>query len=404
MAKNNNFEKRNKRDNGSGSIIKRKDGRWMGSLQIGFDSNGKQKRIYVYGKSEAEAKRKLKEKRNEYIKKDNIVERNISVKKWFSEWLEQVVKLELKPKSFDAKERCIDKFIIPELGNMKIAEVTTKDVQNLINKMTDAGYSFSQIHKVHNTISQRYKQGILTREVNFNPAQGVSIPQDNYFHSSDKDFVLTEVQIELLLKAIYEKYPNGTPIYPRGDFFVFLLYTGLRIGEAIALKWEDIDFKSKTINVNKSIAIAKNRDETLINPKTNKPYKTTKIYQDDTKTISSARVIPMSKMAQFALANIKEYNSKNEYVLANSNGVPSNPSTLNKTFKAILKRANIKGNYSLHSLRHTFASMLFSKNVDIKVVSELLGHSSTNITYKTYIHLIKNQKAQAVDLLNKIDF
>lgn len=403
MTKNNN-NKKSRRDNGSGSITKRKDGRWMGSLQVGFDSNGNQKRIYVYGKSEAEAKRKLKEKRNEYIKKDNIIERNVSVKQWFTEWLEQIVRLKLKPKSYDAKERCIDKFIIPALGYMRITEVTPKDVQDLINKMVDEGYSFSQIHKVHNTISQRYKQGILSREVIFNPALGVTIPQDNYFHSSDEDFALDETQINQLIKAIYAKYPSGTPIYPRGDIFVFLLYSGLRIGEASALKWEDIDFNKKIINVNKSITIAKNRDRTLINPKTNKPYKTVRIYQNDTKTLSSTRVVPMSKMAQFALNNMKEYTPKSEYVLANRNGVPSTPSSLNKTLKAILKRANIKGNYSLHSLRHTFASMLFAKNIDVKIVSELLGHSSTSITYKTYIHLIQKQKAQAVDLLNVIDF
>lgn len=403
MAKNIN-NKKNKRDNGVGSIVKRSDGRWMGSLQIGFNDDGKPKRVCVYGKTEAEAKRKLKEKRNEYIKNNGIVQKNISVKKWFNEWLENTMKLTLKPRSYDAKERCIDKFIVPYLGNMKITEVTQNDVQKLISNMSDKGYSYSQIHKVHNTISQRYKQGILAREVFYNPALGVVLPKETKTDSSKSGFALNKDEIDLLVKKAKETYPNGTPIYPRGDFIIFLLYTGLRIGEALALTWNDINFEQKTINVNKNVTTATNRDKNLINPKTKKPYKTITIVQDSTKTNSSTRVIPMSKMAENALKNIQKYNHNKPYVLANSQGNYCDYSNMNRMLKSMLKSAGITANYSIHSLRHTFASMLFSKDVDVKIVSEILGHSSISITYNTYVHLIKEQKAKAVGLLDIIDF
>lgn len=403
MQKSNN-QNTSRRDNGAGTIVKRADGRWMGSLQLGFDGNGKPKRVYVYGKSEAEVKRKLKNKRDEYIKNNNVIERNISVKKWFSEWLENKMKISLKPKSYDAKERCVDKFIIPELGNMKITEVTVNDVQRLINKMVKEGYSYSQIHKVHNTISQRYKHGILEREVFYNPALGVVLPKENQSNSSNEGFALNENEVKLLIEQANKKYPNGTPIYPRGDFIILLLYTGMRIGEALALTWNDIDFTHKTININKNATIAINRDKKLINPNTNKPYKTRHITQNSTKTESSTRVIPMAAMAEKALKNIQKYNGDKPYVMANSKGNIGDYSNMNRMLKGMLKGAGISTDYSIHSLRHTFASMLFHKDVDVKIVSELLGHSSITITYNTYVHLIKEQKAKAVGLLDVINF
>lgn len=404
MTKNIKQNKRNKRDNGTGSIVKRSDGRWMGSLQVGFNEDGKPKRICVYGKTEAEAKRKLKEKRNEYIKNNGVVQKNISVKKWFNDWLEDTMKLTLKPRSYDAKERCIDKFIVPALGNMKITEVTQKDIQKLISQMSADGYSYSQIHKVYNTINQRYKQGILSREVFYNPALGVILPKETKSASSQSGFALSRDEVDLLVKKAKETYPNGTPIYPRGDFIILLLYTGLRIGEALALTWDDINFEQKTINVNKNVTTAINRDKDLINPKTKKPYKTITVLQNSTKTNSSTRVIPMSKMAEKALKNIQKYNGNKPYVLANSRGNYCNYSNMNRMLKGMLKSAGITINYSIHSLRHTFASMLFSKDVDVKIVSEILGHSSVSITYNTYVHLIKEQKAKAVGLLDIIDF
>ena len=102
--KNANQPVRTRRDNGAGSITLRKDGRWMGSIQYGYKADGKPKRITVYGKTQQEVKRKLREKSEEFVKNDGNIILAKSIKDWFSEWLYKELKYTLKPKSFDAKE------------------------------------------------------------------------------------------------------------------------------------------------------------------------------------------------------------------------------------------------------------------------------------------------------------
>ena len=369
--KNTNQPVRTRRDNGAGSITLRKDGRWMGSIQYGYKADGKPKRITVYGKTQQEAKKKLREKSEEFVKNDGNIILAKSIKDWFSEWLYKELKYTLKPKSFDAKERTINKFIIPNFGYIQINQLTSKDVQALINKMVKQGYSLSQIDKVKTTIAQKYRLGMQNKE-----------------------------EVKKLTELAYKTHPNGTKIYSRGEFIVFLLNTGLRFGEATALTWDDVDFQNHTITVNKSYVTVLNRDKNNINPRTKKPYATTMVLQHSPKTTRSTRIIPLNKEAQRALKGLWDCNKKYELVCANENGNPNSSSNLNRSLKYMLKRAGISTSYSVHSLRHTFATQLFRNHVDIEIISQLLGHADTTITYNTYIHIIQAEKIEAVGSLD----
>lgn len=168
----------------------------------------------------------------------------------------------------------------------------------------------------------------------------------------------------------------------------------MRAGEALALTWQDIDFNKRTISVNKSVAVVKDR--------TGGEKKYTTIVQDMPKTKKSIRLITMNNGAYEALTYIKNINGDKKYVLARESGNVGTPRLLDKAFRLILKHCDITPSTGVHSLRHTFASILFKNGVDVKTVSELLGHSSTTITYNTYIHLIQEQKAQAVKIIDAI--
>lgn len=400
-----NDKNQSRRDNGAGTIVKRSDGRWQGAAQMGYKPDGSPNRIYVYGKTEAEAKRKLKAKLKDFTKYGGITVANQAVSTWFTDWLNGTMKTGLKPRSFESKERAIEKFIIPSLGGMKVSEVTARDVQKLINEMSENGYSLSQIQKVYNTIGQRYKQGMLDGEVVFNPAAGAKLPADKRAEENSKRVkYLSDDEVKSLKKRLSQCYPNGTPIYPRGDFLIVLLYTGMRIGEALALTWNDIDFENLTITVNKTVVQLKNKDETKINPATQKPYKNIQVLQMSTKSQSSTRTIPINQTCLNALKNIQAYNGKHKWVFANSQGNWENNSNLNRMLRNALKQAQIKESYSVHCLRHTFATQLFKKGVDIKIISKVLGHSSVSITYDIYVHVIKEQEIQALNKLDTFDF
>lgn len=399
--KNANQPARTRRDNGAGSITLRKDGRWMGSIQYGYKVDGKPKRITVYGKTQQEVKRKLREKSEEFVKNDGNIVLAKSIKDWFSEWLYKELKYTLKPKSFDTKERTINKFIIPNFGYIQINQLTSKDVQALINKMVKQGYSLSQIDKVRSTIAQKYRLGMQNNEVTINPALNAKLPASLKAEVEAKQVLaLSKEEVKKLTEQAYKTYPNGTKVYSRGEFIVFLLNTGLRLGEAAALTWDDVDFHNHTITVNKSYVQALNRDKNNINPQTQKPYAYTMILQKSPKTTRSTRVIPLNKEAQRALKGLWDCNKKYELVCANENGKPNVSSNLNRSLKYMLKQAGISTSYSVHSLRHTFATQLFRNHVDIEIISQLLGHADTTITYNTYIHIIQAEKIEAVGSLD----
>ena len=117
------------------------------------------------------------------------------------------------------------------------------------------------------------------------------------------------------------------------------------------------------------------------------------------KTMSGNRTIPMNNSAESALLELRKGNST-PYVIINSRGNQVLPSNFERSFHALLKRAEINGNYGVHALRHTFASMFFSKGVDVKIVSKLLGHSSVKITYDTYVHLFEKDIKCITDILD----
>lgn len=168
---------------------------------------------------------------------------------------------------------------------------------------------------------------------------------------------------------------------------ILSLLTGMRIGEICALKWSDIDLKKRQINVNKTlqrICIKNNKSAIQIGK---------------TKTSSGLRNIPISNFLYDFLVSIKPSN-RDTYFLTNST-TPKEPRNYRKIYKTLLKKLKIKTT-TFHALRHTFATRLIENKIDIKTISELLGHSSTNITISIYVHSEYSTKRKAVKSLDNL--
>ncbi len=187
------------------------------------------------------------------------------------------------------------------------------------------------------------------------------------------------------------KYSNGVLKYKNGWGIILMIFTGLRLGEAIALKWSDFDRENKRIKVRRNIALVKNRSS--------KGSKYNIIEQNTVKTDKSERSIPLSEKAVEALSHLEKNSST--YVMSTKDGNPIRPRNLQNLFDSMLKDTDIS-HKGLHATRHSFASMLFRMGADIKTVSELLGHTDIRITSNTYIHLIEKQKQSTIDLLDKV--
>ena len=380
------------RDRGEGSISQRKDGTWTGRIFLGRDANGKQKIKAVYGKTEKEVKKLLKEAKAEIAKYSNTNLPKITFGELLLDWQTTIKKYELKPSSYDRLEQTISCNIIPLIGYLQISALTPQDIQQFINTLTDKGYAYSTIKKAYNAVNASLKMAVERDYICKTPCVGIKLPKQIQKQKSDIEF-FNDVEVETIVKAATSKYKTGRYVYKHGYAIVLLLNTGMRVGELLALKWQNVDFQNRQIYVSETRGQIIDRDD-----KADQKY----IMADrSTKTQSSCRYIPINQKSQEALNYFKDLGYKNPYIMANSDSSVATYRNLFRVLSNILEAHNINHG-SLHTLRHTFATRLFKNGVDIKVISELLGHSDVSITYNIYTHVIQEQKKKAVDVLDNL--
>ena len=379
-----------RREKGHGSISQRKDGTWTGRIFLGYKEDGKQNVKAVYGKTESEVKRKLRSLQEEIIKYDTQNIPKLTLSELLTDWQTTIKRYELKPSSYDRLEQIIHNNIIPYIGYLQVSAITSQDIQQYINQLTDK-YSYSTIKKAYNAINAVMKLAIERDYIRKNPCSSVRLPKQMQRPKSDIEF-FTDEEVELITRAAIRKYKTGRYIYKHGYAIILLLNTGLRVGELLALKWSNVNFE------NKQLYISETRGQVIERQADEKKY----IMVDrSTKTQSSCRYVPINAKSEEALMYFKSLGYNNPYVMANSDQNVISYRNLFRILSNILEDNNINHG-SLHTLRHTFATRLFKNNVDIKVISELLGHSDISITYNIYTHVIQEQKKKAVDILNNL--
>ena len=379
-----------KRSNGEGTAPKqRKNGLWYRAIRI----EGTRERKYLYAKTKAELDKKYKEFMKQVATETLVDSSKQTVEAYMMNWLTVHKKIELKPKSYDTLENSIKHQIAPFFKNKQFFAVTHDDVQKFINKLDSDGCSYSIIRKAYLALNACYKYAMMKGQAVKNPCFSVKLPK-----KSEKDIkqiqTLSQDEISVYCKQAAAQYNNGNSIYRLGYGLILILFTGLRLGEATGLTWDDIDFEKGTLSVRKTLGYVKNRNK----EKNEKSYI---FIEGTTKSKSSDRTIPLNQTALNALSELKKINGKFDYVFSSKNGKPITPRNLNNTHDYILEQAGID-HLSIHALRHTFASQLFANKVDIKVISKLLGHSDVSITYNTYIHLMKEEMPNATAVLDSL--
>lgn len=357
-----------KRSDGEGTAPRqRKDGIWYRAIRI----EGTGKRKYLYAKTKAELDKKYKEFAKQIASGTYTKIRKQTVEEYMLNWLTTYKRIELKPKSYDTLESTIYHQVIPYFKGMQFFSVTHEDIQKFINQLNDDGRSYSIIRKAYLALNGVYKYAMMKDQLLKNPCFGVKLPK-----KAEKNVksiqVLSKEQIKLYCEHATERYGNGKCVYRLGYGLVLILFTGLRLGEAAGLMWDDIDFQKRTLKVQRTLEYVKNRNKS----ENSNHYV---LVEGTTKSKSSERTIPLNQTALSALLELKKANGGFAYVFSNAKGKPMNPRNLNRAHDCILERAGIP-HIGIHALRHTFASQLFANKVDIKVISKLLGHSDVSVT------------------------
>lgn len=374
-----------KRSNGEGSIYKRANGTWIGTITFGRNDDGTLKRKSFSGSTKNELLTKINEFRSTLINNTYLEPSKVTVKKWLSDWLENYKSIKLKPTTYDCYEMFINKTICPVIGDILLQELKPETVQNFYNKIYNKGNSLSSatVKKIHIILKSALNQAVTNGLIIKNPANKPELPVAK--KKDIKVFTLDE-------QKAFEKYAIEYRLYPA---FITNLDTGLRMGELLALTWDDIDLEKKQLYVNKNVVMAVDRTQS----DTHKSI----IPQDSTKTENSNRVIPLTKRVLSMLKELKlKQQTVSNIVFCNQKGGYMLPRNYERTFQKIIKKANIE-TCNVHTLRHSFATRLFENNVAAKTVSELLGHSSVAVTLNIYTHVLPNKKTEAVEILDSIN-
>lgn len=364
---------------------------YVGQVENGRYSNGRVKFKRFYCKSQNDVIIKMKEFRQSHILSDVTEKKSlILASDYFEQYLTQIKQKKLKPASYDRQFRTYTDQIKPLIGGYYLTDLTADIIQEqLLDVLYNKKYSFSTINKVYVLTNECLKYATTKEVLKLNPCDKIPKPKKREFGVPKTIRFFNDNEIDRFIETALSKNKRGEYIYTNGLPLIILIYTGLRGGEMMALKWEDVDLKNNYIRVHRNIAAI--RDVETNERKI--------IIQEGTKT-KNGRIVHLTKSASKYLMLLKTSKMPipKDYVVAVQGS--RDCSGLRKAYILICQKAKIDNQQGLHTLRHTFASLMIRKGVDIKIISEMLGHSSVSFTYNTYIHLIEEEKAKAIQQID----
>lgn len=370
-------------------IKKRKDGYYEQKITVSTNI-----RKSVYGATPTEVRRKARELIAEAARYDISNVKKMTLETYMTHWLEDVKKPELKPSSYDRVEQSLKYQIFPAIGHIQINALTSNDVQKMITAIISEK-SYSTAKKAYNNLNACMELGVQRGEILKNPVKGVKLPSSKVKERKEITAYSPE-EIAAIVDEAKRTYKNGTPVYRYGYLIILILNTGMREGEPLYLKWKDIDLEKRHIYIHGNVVEVKNRAEDA-----ESSY--VLLEQDTPKTDKSTRYIPLNDNAVDALEHLRKIIKNKDRVIATKNHTITSPRKVYKTMECILKKCGITDKENLvHALRHTFATTLIRNGVDIKAVSEILGHEDVSTTLNTYHHVVEQQKHSAVMTLNNL--
>lgn len=375
-----------KRANGEGSIRKRKDGRWEGRYTAGRDpTTGKPIYKNVLSKTQAETKEKLKKAIERTKELDVGKAGKYTVGQWMDVWFENYAKVKVRPSSHQTYHGYIENHIKPNIGSVPLTKLISLDLQKLYkdllksgrvkrteSKAQPKGLSAKTVRNIHQIISSALQLAKEQKLILDNPAEGCALPKQE--HREMK--VLPAEQLNSFLREAKES----------GVFELYYteLATGLRRGELLGLKWEDIDLETGSLRVRRQIA------------RINK-----EVVEAPLKTKNAYRTLALSADAVDVLKEQRKKVGNSPWVFPSPTGGPISPDSVLHMLHRILKRAGLP-KVRFHDLRHTFATLALQNGVDIKTVSGMLGHYSAGFTLDTYTHVTTSAQKEAAKTMGNI--
>jgi integrase len=357
-----------------GNLRQRTKGRWEITVDIGNDPvSGKRQQHHetVHG-NKGKAQTRLSELLTEIARKGYVkTPKDLTVAEYMSSWLKGYVEVNCAPKTIEVYSMIVNKHIIPEIGNVKLIDLEPRHLQTLYSRKKESGLGARSVRYIYSIAHEALGHAVKTEVIYRNVAQATKPPRLE--HRTIQ--TLAPEQISQLLETVQdEQYFT---------LFYLLLHTGMRRGEALALKWSYVDFGVSALGTPGYISVSESFGK-VDGQGVTKETKTAAGKRRIALPPSLVLVLKQHKEAQKAiLTSLDGKLVESEYVFCHPDRRQLDPSTVTHTFAKMLKHAGLPP-MRLHNLRHSHATLLLSAGVHPKVVQERLGHSSIRTTLDTY--------------------
>ena len=347
-----------------------------------YDSKGKRHQVERAGTESKKETRKMGKAAEAAIKASCVQPSSVTAGALFEEWINAMEKsVQLKSNTLKKYKSTIQIYLTPLIGKVSLRKITPKMLQGILDDLR-ASASHSTINTVSSVLKRSFEYAVVMGEyLPSSPAASIHVPRE--LTAPPETIAFTNEEIEKLIEA-HASSPLLLPIE-------IAYYTGMRVGEILALSWDDIGMDARTIRIHATVT----GDGEV---------------QDIPKSKSSTRTIPFGTKLESVLLDAHAHQQRNrlEYgrwyhqtnrVCIREDGKPLTPNNirgLNKWIGAHLHRG------SFHTLRHTYATMMLENGADLELVSKHLGHSSINITAKYYSHVLEKRRSKLTSLMDQI--
>lgn len=367
---------------------------WKITITTGFDPlTGKQMRKKIYGKTQKEAKNKLAEFKETYANNSD----NSTLGNFFYDWLWNIKRPSLKDSTFEKWEGIYRNYIKVNKGlnNAKLCDVDTMYMQKITTALLKK-HTMSQVKHLNSCLTNCFRYAKSINKIKYNPMEGIVYPK-NHDIIEEKENYISEEEQKCLIKTLEGDKLQG--------IILIGLMCGVRLGEAMALQVNDIDFNNMNIKIKKSVKYVwiGERDK-----------KGKKIYENKVtipKTKSSIREVPLPAMLKPVLKDLIKENMKNKLkygelyydnklIFCKENGDYLDNKKPNRHLKAALKRAEIDSDIHYHSLRHIFITNCLSKDINPRTVMDWVGHTDIKMTMLVYAEINKEKNKKEYEKIN----
>lgn len=366
---------------GGGTIRQRKDGTWEARYTIGRDpGTGKQLQKSIYGKTQKEVRQHLQQVTTSIDEGTYIAPSKLSVEQWLNTWLEDFC-VDVKPRTLDKYRSTVKVRLVPHLGCIKLCDLSTHHIQHVYNGFLRGCDGFGKlstksIRDTHGTLHRALQQAVELDYIKVNPSDRCELPRIEKTDIKPMDSQQIRAFLQAAQGSRFER------------LFMVDLFTGLRMGEILALSWDCIDFERGTLRVYRQLHQVKGQ-YTFGTLKNDKPRSLT-VAPSVLEVLKEQR----AQQRRWKLAAGALWENRDDLIFTNEAGRHLSPNTVRTALHKITERIGIQG-FRFHDLRHSFAVASLQAGDDLKTLQSNLGHHTAAFTMDVYGHVTQEMQQQS---------